>query len=672
MIKVYRAPTAGLLLAIALAAGELVFAQLDGGGPGRQPAPPDIAQEWRLDNNERDTFGQAPLGDYTGVPFNEAGRVRSDTTPESIWGTLEYQCRPHASPHQWRGLGGARILKEQDPLTRDVSVYHVQFMRSLDRPIFMDGRPHPPAYAPHTWTGFSTGEWIGRTLKVTTTHLKDGFLRRGGPQTSDMYSMTEFITRHDDILTIVTVIDDPIYLDQPYIHSTTYTVSQGESLTMETCNGSFTENGGTDRHWVPHFLPGQNTEALTEWLTKGDPRTGVAQAPSGEDWVPLAAARGGLKTLYPEFRSTLDGTTAVEARVASLNVPTMRSAISAAKKIADQSPRDGEVHVLPVQGNVFMLVADGTNITASVGPEGVALVNTGAAQMSDKVLAAVNQLAQMVVAPTTTNQCVGATCPGVWGWSSPYIHTVISSPARTRPIRYIVNTSVAAEHVGGNEKIAAVGTGFRSGGLAGGLATVEGAPVVAHENVLNRMSAPAGKQAPFPQAAWPSVSYFDEFYKLPAYFNGEGVTVYHVPAANTDGDSIVQFRRSEVISAGDIFSTVSYPLIDVAKGGTVDGVINGLNKILDLSFAEYRSQGGTWIIPSHGRLSDTADVASYRNMVVMIRDRVQDLIDKGMTLAQVKAARPSIDFDGRYGSTTGPWTTDMFIEAVYGSLQEKK
>ena len=155
------------------------------------------------------------------------------------------------------------------------------------------------------------------------------------------------------------------------------------------------------------------------------------------------------------------------------------------------------------------------------------------------------------------------------------------------------------------------------------------------------MSAPAGKQAPFPQGTWPTVSYFDEFYKFPAYFNGEGVVVYHTPAANTDGDSIVVFRHSEVISAGDIFSTVSYPVIDVDKGGSVDGVIAGLNKILDLAFAEYRSQGGTWIIPSHGRLSDTADVASYRNMVVMIRDRVQDLIDKGMTLAQVKAARPS-------------------------------
>jgi cyclase len=134
----------------------------------------------------------------------------------------------------------------------------------------------------------------------------------------------------------------------------------------------------------------------------------------------------------------------------------------------------------------------------------------------------------------------------------------------------------------------------------------------------------------------------------------------------------VHFRRSEVISAGDIFSTISYPVIDVAKGGSVQGVIRGLNHILDLAVAQYRSQGGTWIIPSHGRLSDTADIASYRNMVVMIRDRVQDLIDKGMTLQQIQAARPSLDYDGRYGSTTGTWTTNMFIEAVYQSLQTKK
>ena len=142
--------------------------------------------------------------------------------------------------------------------------------------------------------------------------------------------------------------------------------------------------------------------------------------------------------------------------------------------------------------------------------------------------------------------------------------------------------------------------------------------------------------------------------------------------ANTDGDSIVFFRHSEVISAGNIFSTVSYPVIDLEKGGSIQGVLNGLNHILDLAVAEYRGQGGTWMIPGHGRLSDTADVASYRNMLTIIRDRVQDLIDKGMTLDQVKAARPTMDFDGRYGSDTGSWTTAMFVEAVYKSLKEKK
>jgi glyoxylase-like metal-dependent hydrolase (beta-lactamase superfamily II) len=123
-----------------------------------------------------------------------------------------------------------------------------------------------------------------------------------------------------------------------------------------------------------------------------------------------------------------------------------------------------------------------------------------------------------------------------------------------------------------------------------------------------------------------------------------------------------------VISAGSLFSTVSYPAIDLAKGGTIQGVLDGLNRILDLAVAEYRSQGGTWIIPSHGRVGDTADVASYRNMLTMIRDRIKDLKGKGMTLAQVQAARPTMDFDGRYGSTTGPWTTAMFVEAVYRSL----
>jgi glyoxylase-like metal-dependent hydrolase (beta-lactamase superfamily II) len=648
-----RSATGGLVLfALACLAGVPGRAQ-----PARPQAPPDIAGEWRLENHEDPgqlgALGQPPLGDYLGIPFNEGGRMRADTSAESIWGTPEYQCRPHSAPHQWRGLGGARILKEQDPLTREVSVYHIQFMRSLDRPVFMDGRPHPPAYAPHTWTGFSTGQWVGNTLKIVTTHLKDGYLKRGGPQTSDLYTMTEFIARHDEILTITTVVDDPVYMDEPYVQSTTYVYDPASTTAMETCNGSaFAENGGTDRHYVPHFLPGQNA-ALTEWL-------------AAEDWVPVEPTRGGVATIYPEYQSVVSGAQRAEA----LRVPASRSAVSLEEQIAAQSPRDGQVHVMPVQGNVYMLVADGANLTVSAGTDGVLLVNTGTAGMSDVVLAALTGLSKALVSAPAANRCIGATCPGAWGWASPYINAVISSPAPARPLRFVINTSAAADHVGGNARMAAAGFFPRGGGFGGAVESVRGASVIAHENVLNRMSAPAGAEPAAPVGAWPTDTYFDNLHKLPEYVNGEAVIVYHAPAANTDGDSLVFFRRSEVISAGHLFSTVGYPLIDVQKGGTIQGVLDGLNHILDLAVAEYRGQGGTWVVPGRGRLSDTADVASYRNMLTMIRDRVRDMKRRGMTLAEVRTARPTLDFDARYGSTTGPWTTGMFVEAVYRTLEE--
>lgn len=624
--------------------------------PARPQTPPDIAGEWRLENHEEETSVQPPLGDYLGIPFNDAGRLRSDTTAESIWGTPEYQCRPHSAPHQWRGLGGARILKEQDPLTRDIRTYHLQFMRSLDRPVYMDGRPHPPGFAPHSWTGFSTGEWIGHTLRITTTHLKDGFLKRGGPQTSDLYTMTEFITRHDDILTIVTAIDDPVYLDEPYVHSTTYVIDPTASVAHETCNASsFAEMGGTDRHWVPHFLPGQNT-AWTEWLEE-------------QRWIPADAVRGGVATLYPEYRTTLDGATDVR----TLRVPASTSAVAIDERIAAQSPRDGEVHLLPVQGNIYMLVADGTNLTVSVGAEGVMVVNSGPAAMAAKVLETIGTLAHTVTAAARPNACAGATCPGTWGWSSPFMNAIISAPPPPKPLRYIVNTSAAPEHVGGNEALAAAGFFPRADGFGGAVAaTGQRASVIAHEHVLSAMSASAGTPATSAPDAWPTDTYFDEFHKLPAYVNGEAVIVYHAPHANTDGDSFVFFRRSEVISAGHLFSTVSYPVIDLERGGTIQGVIDGLNRILDLAVAEYRGQGGTWVIPGRGRLSDTADVASYRNMLTMIRDRVQHLIEQGLTLEQVQAARPTLDFDGRYGVADGPRATAQFVEAVYRSLRETR
>jgi cyclase len=642
-----------MLLAAVAAALMTVRTDAQGGGA----RPPDIAGEWRLDQGEDP--GQPPGADYLGLALNEAGRLRADSTPESYWGTPEYQCRPHSAPHQWRGVGGARILKELDPISRDILGFRVQFMRSLDRPIYLDDRPHPPAWAPHSWSGFSTAEWEGQTLKITTTHLKDGFLKRGGSQTSDMLTMTEYLTRHDDILTIVQVVDDPIYLEEPYVLSITYSYDPNAGPSTENCSGNpYAENGGTDRHHVPHFLPGQNN-AIGEFIKT-------------ENWIPFEAIRGGVKTIYPEYRAVLNKT----ATTAAITVPVSKSANDEKKAIADQSPRDGQVHVLPVQGNIYMLVADGTNITASIGRDGISVVNTGSAQMSEKILAALNDLSKNTVNAPMPNTCFGANCPSAFGqpaWSSPYFNAFIASPRPPQGMRFVFNTSASPEHAGGNEKIAAAANFKRAGGAGGFGDAVRqlgtSATIVARQEVLDRLS---NSKPAAPEGAWPTDTYFDEFYKLTEYVNGEPVILYHAPAANTDGDSFVLFRHSEVIAAGNLLSSISYPVIDVEKGGTINGVIGGLNSILDVAVPEYRGQGGTWIVPSHGRLSDTADVASYRNMLVIIRDRVADLKKKGMTLEQVKAARPTLDFDGRYGAITGSWTTDMFISAVYRTLQEKK
>jgi hypothetical protein len=313
--------------------------------------------------------------------------------------------------------------------------------------------------------------------------------------------------------------------------------------------------------------------------------------------------------------------------------------------------------VLPVQGNVYMLVANGRNITASVGPDGTMLVNTGPEEMSEEIAAALSELALRTNSPST-NGCFGMSCPNVpSGWTSPYTNAVISSPAPPRPLRYILNTNAAPHNVGGNAALSAIGSG-RDGG----------ARIIAHENALIAMSGPEDDPWSTPVDAWPDEAFYSDIYKMTAYFNGEAVIAYHEPEATTDGDMIVFFRHSEVISAGDIFSTVSYPMIEEDRGGSVQGVLDGLNHILDTAVAEYRSQGGTWVIPGRGRLADVGDVAAYRNMVQIITDRVQNMIEDGMSLDAVREAGPTRDFDPRYGSEAGEWTTDMFVEAVYRSL----
>ena len=610
---------------------------------GRDRTSPDLMGEWTIHDDEDP--GQPVLGQYMGMPFNDAGRLRADTSAESILGTAEYRCRPHSAPHTWRGVGGARILKELDPLTRDVTTYHFQYWRSLDRSVHLDNRAHPPGYAPHSWAGFATAEWQGDTLVIKTTHFKDGTLQRGGPQTSDIYTMTEYLTRHDEYLTVTQIVDDPVYLTEPYVVSTTYENDPNSAVQMESCVTTALGDG-TDPHFVPHFLPGENT-ALQEWLKK-------------ENWVPVEPTRGGAVTAYPEYRTSGKGAKA----------PFSHSAVSIQKAVEEQSPRDGEVHVLPVQGNVYMLVADGTNITISVGKSGVLVVDAGAKNMSEKVIAAINRVQAQVTAAVRPNECNGSQCLGTTSWASPLMDEIIASPGPARPIRYIVDTNAAPNHVGGNEALAKAGYFARKGGTNVEEGAAATAFVMAQENVLIRMqSAPGGDQLPL--AALPSDTYSWKFNKISEYVNGEGVELFHEPNAISDGDTIVQFRRSEVISAGDIFSTITYPMIDVKAGGTIEGEIDALNNILDMSASEYRSQGGTWIVPGRGRLADVGDLAFYRNMVVMIRDRIKDLKDKGKTLQQVLAAKVTLDFDARYGLDKS-WTPAQFTEAVYRTLPSGK
>ena len=327
--------------------------------------------------------------------------------------------------------------------------------------------------------------------------------------------------------------------------------------------------------------------------------------------------------------------------------------------------QDTGLHVMPVRGNVFMIVGGGSNVTVSAGVDGILLVDTGSAVMADKMLETLNEIDRATSAPGRMTTCVGPSCyPSgslgpftEFGWAGPSYNAVIASPKAPKPIRWILQTTVDAEHTGGTAKLAVAGKTYNGGEAGRLIGDITPATVVAHENVLKRMT-----ESKFPEAGWPTETYYIPTYKMSQYINGEGIQMYHVPAAITDTDSVVYFRFSDVISAGDVYTPGRYPMIDVAKGGTVQGEIDALNKIIDIAFPEYRHQGGTMIVSGHGRLGDTADVAIYRNMVVVIRDRILDLKKQGMTLQQVKTTKPTLDFDGIYGMP------DKFIEAVYGTL----
>jgi cyclase len=304
----------------------------------------------------------------------------------------------------------------------------------------------------------------------------------------------------------------------------------------------------------------------------------------------------------------------------------------AAARPANPALANAEVHILKVQGNVYMIVGPGGNTALQIGDEGALVVDTQYPEVSDKIVAEIRKL---------TN----------------------------KPIRYVINTSADADHTDGNAKISRAGAPVIGGNL-GAVALDNGATIVAHENVLRAMSEGAEGKADANADLLPTTTYFQGQKEI--FFNEEPVIVMFEPAAHTNGDSMVFFRRSDVIATGDIFNENSFPVINVDKGGSINGVIKALNVVLDITIPKHEQEGGTYVIPGHGRLTDEHDVLEYRDMVTIIRDRVQNMIKKGMTLAQVKDAKPTFEYDGRWGSSTGPWTSDMFVEAVFKSLSAKK
>jgi cyclase len=299
----------------------------------------------------------------------------------------------------------------------------------------------------------------------------------------------------------------------------------------------------------------------------------------------------------------------------------------------------GDLEVLQVVPNFYAIIGAGGNIGVQIGPDGVVLVNAGAADMSDKVIAAIKKLTP-------------------------------------EPIRFIIDTSADADNVGGNAAVAKAGQSFTqsvNAGPGGAATDMGGANILATDNVLNRMSAPTGKQSAYPVAAWPTDTFFTK--ERPMYINREGLEVMAQPGAHSDGDLMVFFRRSDVLLTGDILDTTRFPVIDTEKGGSIQGEIAALNRIVEIAIPSIPlvwEDGGTTVIPGRGRICDQADVVEYRDMITIIRDVVQDMITRGMTLQQIKEANPTKGYRKRYGSDTGPWTTDMFVEAVYKSLTEKK
>jgi len=346
-------------------------------------------------------------------------------------------------------------------------------------------------------------------------------------------------------------------------------------------------------------------------------------------------------TVAPRHRGRPGQIAAAAAALGLLAFSTVDPLGAAAPQLSADAAGGG-VEIVTVRPNVFMIAGAGGNVAVQVGDDGVVVVDAGSAASAPAVIAAIKQLTP-------------------------------------KPIRYIINTGPDADHVGGNEAVSKAGETLFGAMRIGGQRQEFMAPVasiLSTEGVLRRMTAATATSPAYPAGGWPTETF--HYPRKYMYLNGEAIEVLHQPAAHTDSDAFVFFRRSDVVVAGDVLDTRRFPEIDVDRGGSIQGEIAALTRLTDLAVPSVpivAREAGTVVIPGHGRLYDQYDVIEYRDMVTIVRDRVQELVAAGRSLAEVKAARPANGYVARYGNAGGGWTADHFVEAVYRSLvagKEKK
>jgi glyoxylase-like metal-dependent hydrolase (beta-lactamase superfamily II) len=549
-------------------------------------------------------------GDFAGFPLNDAGRYKAQAfSPE--WLTVpEHQCLLHPLAYGDRGPGAMGIVKIYDSVTQRVLAYKVFGNYSLARTIWMDGRPHPGPNALHTFEGFSTGKWVGDKLVVETTHLKTGYTRRNGTPSSDEASMVHYYVRHDGYLTVISALNDPAYYDEPLVRSVDFRIDP-KANTQITEFGGFANGGPGSTFYKCTGVDEVSVDVgFVPHFIPGQEHTLLETFSKTYD-VPAEASFGGADTMYPEYLAKLPQLGGYQPGKAESLVTIPSHSVIKPKA----APRDTTVTSQHVGGQVWLVSAGGHNVAVQIGDEGIMVVDPGPAELGPAVLAEIRKL------------------------------------GGNKPVREIVQTSSDMSRIGAT---GIVGTPVLAGG--------QRPAIIAHESVGLRLGTSKAASELIP---------YDTFYrgKRSIFFNGEPVEIIHVPAAHSDGDVIVFFRKSDVVVTGAVMPGVTYPEIDLANGGSIQGTVDALNRILGITVAEWREEGGTMMIPAMGHIYDLGDAAEYRDMVTIVRDRVADAVARGLTLEQLRAENLTRDYDVLYGRLLGPGSTAAFLEATYRSIK---